>query len=74
MSGDKKIFERQINTNHYHDSATVRALRGYGDLIELELSGRDPTTVIVRLSETVDARDIGRALIEAADALDAVQS
>jgi hypothetical protein len=66
---------QHIETNHGHDSVTVTATPVneddgvYFNSVEIELAGRDPTTVSIRFLEHRDVRAIGQALIEAANYL-----
>jgi len=66
---EELIFKTKVEMNHGHDWVNIKSSRGYGDVIEIEFQGRDPTTVTVRLVEIEDAEALGNAIILAAKAL-----
>jgi hypothetical protein len=66
----KSLFQRKVDLQNGHDWVDVSAEHGYGDLISMQFMGRDSASVTIRLIEPDEVRNLARALLEAADALD----
>lgn len=64
---DKETFYRNILVND-QDEVAVRAIDGYGPLIEIIIDG-DIADIVVRISEPRGAIELGNALIHAAQSL-----
>lgn len=70
---DKETFYRNILVNDDRDEVAVRAIDGYGPLIEIIIDG-DIADIVVRISEPRGAIELGNALIQAAQSLIRSQS
>lgn len=62
-------FHRRISLNHGHDWATIETKPGSDEqnaAVEITFEGRDPSKIIITLSNINDVNAIGYALLEAA--------
>jgi hypothetical protein len=61
------MFSARLGINNGHDWVEVTL---DGHVLELKFEGRDPTTILVRLSYVDDVRAIAKALSDAATIMD----
>lgn len=74
---ERTTCARRIDTNNGHDFIDVTATKYFSapfsyseERVEIVFSGRDSTSVTVRLTDVRDVAEFGKALLDAADSLD----